>query len=923
MNKTVLQILLPCLLFIHTTSLFAQLPSPCPNGPEPGEDCETACIACEFTGYMGSTANFAPGFVPSFCSQIQNDQWIGFIASTNSATFTVTPSNCTGGNGIQVALYGGCGESFISCNGGNQGNGNVPASITASMVPGTNYYLLIDGYSADECDITITVVPPQTGLGQPGSIGQISGPTTVCPGATVTYSVANVTNAAAYTWTVPTGSLINGQPSPANFDAPGGRTVEVTFGSTGGQVCVQAANSCFDAGTVCKNVQVVSIPPTTLPKVTICNNDLPYTLPWGDMINVSGTFSTTYASYLGCDSIVKQQVVVKPPIITNLVPKVVCQGDCYTVCGENYCSSGLFQKTCTSFQGCDSVVNFQLTVLNPVADILGNNLLNCAATSLTLNSAPSAAGSIKNWKKLDGTVLANNAGSIVVSQPGTIILTTTLQQGGVLCDRTDTIVITANYVAPDVLAAVSAALTCLQPTVQLTGNSTTPGATFAWSGPNGFSSTQMSPVAYAAGTYLLTATHPVSHCTATATVVVLADADVPTITATGGSVDCSLVPVNLVPTTSASAPTFAWTGPGGFTSTLMSPVVFLAGTYLVTVTDGTSGCLAIATTTVLDNTLAPLITAVGDTISCSQPDATVYATTNSSNATFQWSGPNGFSSTMQNPTVMLEGTYNVTVTNPDNSCTATASAEVVGDVQPPGAMAVGGTLNCASDPILLQGSSPAPGATFAWNGPNFTSTLANPSVSQPGIYGLVVTGPNGCTSIATTLVDQPPIPVINSVQVVNDQNNQGVGAITIEVGGSTLYSVHWFLNGQGFSFDQNLNNIYAGIYTVVVTTILDTCTTSFTITVDNLVATSEPETARLWDVNPNPASSFLNIRYLGEKLPEARLTLFDMLGRQVKTAQMALVPNVQIEVKDLPAGQYQLLIQADGQTRLQPVVIQR
>ncbi len=63
------------------------------------------------------------------------------------------------------------------------------------------------------------------------------------------------------------------------------------------------------------------------------------------------------------------------------------------------------------------------------------------------------------------------------------------------------------------------------------------------------------------------------------------------------------------------------------------------------------------------------------------------------NGTFAWSGPNGFTSTEQNPTVNAAGTYNLTVTG-TNGCTSTASAVIEQDDEVPGASAQGGTLNC-------------------------------------------------------------------------------------------------------------------------------------------------------------------------------------------------------------------------------------
>ncbi len=199
----------------------------------PADECLAACVYCDFSGLLqGSTlgyvANAAP---PGFCSTIQNDQWIGFIARANSTTFTLTPSNCTNGNGLEFALYESCSAPPIACQPGQAGGGSTPLSITANLVPGRHYYLLIDGYAGDTCEYSISVSPmidpPPT-----GNISPLQGLAKVCPGAGVNYEVPPVTGAGFYTWTSPTpGMLFDGKPSPADFAAPGGRKMNVTFPS--------------------------------------------------------------------------------------------------------------------------------------------------------------------------------------------------------------------------------------------------------------------------------------------------------------------------------------------------------------------------------------------------------------------------------------------------------------------------------------------------------------------------------------------------------------------------------------------------------------------------------------------------------------------------------------------------------------------
>ena len=127
--------------------------------------------------------------------------------------------------------------------------------------------------------------------------------------------------------------------------------------------------------------------------------------------------------------------------------------------------------------------------------------------------------------------------------------------------------------------------------------------------------------------------------------------------------------------------------------------------------------------------------------------------------TFTWTGPgitpaNQF---QQNPTVDLPGLYTLTVQDPANGCTKTASATVVGDVTPPTAIGtVSGPLTCINSAVQLNMSTNATSPTFAWTGPNgFSSNIANPNVSVPGDYfGMVTNTANGCIGFDTVTVQQ-------------------------------------------------------------------------------------------------------------------------------------------------------------------------
>ncbi|MEO6759124.1 MAG: hypothetical protein ABIO24_06695, partial [Saprospiraceae bacterium] len=498
------------------------------------------------------------------------------------------------------------------------------------------------------------------------------------------------------------------------------------------------------------------IPQTNLLKQVICNEDAPYELPWGTTTNVSGTFPHTYTSYQGCDSVVSQQVVIKPPNITMQSPKVVCQGSCVTVCGEMYCETGQVNQLCTSFLGCDSLVTFQLTVLNPIAVIVGGGVLSCSENTIVLSSEPSSGNTVKVWKTLSGQILAANAQGIQVTQPGTIILVATSQQGGVSCSQSDTIVITGNTTAPTATAFANGVVGCGNTVSLNVVTNAPPTPTFMWSGPNGFTSTSQTPTVTTPGAYTVTVTNAGNGCTATSTVNVTGNTTPPTAMATGGGLTCAMNSLTLSASTNAAMATYAWSGPGGYTGTGAMPATpaTAAGAYIVTITNTSNGCTATATATVtLNNTPPGAMASVAGTISCPTPNVTLSATTAAANPTFAWSGPITVPA-VQNPSVGTAGTYTVTVTGGANGCTSTATVTVTGNTTAPNVSSTGTNLNCTTMSAVIMGSSTTPGATYAWTGPApFTSAIQNPTVSVMGNYILTVTGPNGCTASSTAVVN--------------------------------------------------------------------------------------------------------------------------------------------------------------------------
>ncbi|MBL7776400.1 MAG: T9SS type A sorting domain-containing protein [Saprospiraceae bacterium] len=271
-------------------------------------------MSCGPLDYWGTTLGYGPSSAPGFCGTPTNSQWLAFVAGAAQANVVLAPDNCQLGDGLQLAVY----DQYpvaappIACAPGMAGGGSTNLDLPVQMLPGKTYFILVDGYNGDQCDFQLTVFPPAASMAPPvGNTGAMQGASTICPGGTVTYSLpGNVSGAGYYRWEAPPGSLINGMPGPATIPAPAGRLADITFGPSSGQVRVTPFNACDEGPVASRFVSVVPIPPTVLPPKYVCPGDFPYLLPWGDIAPAAGTYQTVYTSWQGCDSIVRQQLIL-------------------------------------------------------------------------------------------------------------------------------------------------------------------------------------------------------------------------------------------------------------------------------------------------------------------------------------------------------------------------------------------------------------------------------------------------------------------------------------------------------------------------------------------------------------------------------------------------------------------------------------
>ncbi|MDQ3108687.1 MAG: gliding motility-associated C-terminal domain-containing protein [Bacteroidota bacterium] len=217
---------------------------------------------------------------------------------------------------------------------------------------------------------------------------------------------------------------------------------------------------------------------------------------------------------------------------------------------------------------------------------------------------------------------------------------------------------------------------------------------------------------------------------------------------------------------------------------------------------------------------------------CAGNTINLSATPTSTNATYSWSGPSAFASTLQNPTragatAAMAGTYTCVITVTGYACTYTVTTTVAVNATPATPSASSNSPVCTGNTINL--STPAvAGATYSWTGPSsFVSAVQNPTragatAAMGGTYSVTVTSASGCTSavgtVAVVVNTTPATPAPSSNSPVCTGNT--INLSTSAVAGAT-YS--WTGPSAFVSAVQNPTRAgataaMAGTYSLTVTT---------------------------------------------------------------------------------------------------------
>lgn len=188
---------------------------------------------------------------------------------------------------------------------------------------------------------------------------------------------------------------------------------------------------------------------------------------------------------------------------------------------------------------------------------------------------------------------------------------------------------------------------------------------------------------------------------------------------------------------------------------------------------------------------------------CLGTSAQLTTTSSSFIDTWSWTGPNGFTSSVQNPSVQIvnanqAGIYTVTAIRSDNTVLSASTTLQVYD-EPEVVLDFNGSV-CLTDNSVLTAvpSGGTPEYTYAWTGPNgFESTLQDIDIPTNGNYYATVTDANGCSNSTAGFIYQAYEPFIVNLQTQVCEGD----SVSLSVSGSNIQSLQWSPNA-GSSTDN-------------------------------------------------------------------------------------------------------------------------
>jgi hypothetical protein len=296
----------------------------------------------------------------------------------------------------------------------------------------------------------------------PSAAGSISGPANVCFGQTVTYGVPQISGAASYVWTVPSG--FSGRSSSDSI------TLFVTNAAVSGNITVSGTNACGNGITATFPVLVNPIPGNA---GSISGNTIPcigqtltYSVP---PIADATTYVWTLPSGASGNS--------NTDTISVTFSGAAVSGD-ITVFGSNSCGSGN-----------TSTLSVTVNSLPANAGSISGNTNPCQGQTVTYIVPPIANATAYSWTLPSGASGSSNADTINVSFSNSAVSGDITVSGTNSCGsgNSSTLSVSVNPLPANAGSITGNTNPCQGQTVTYRVPPITDATTYAWTLPSGAS----------------------------------------------------------------------------------------------------------------------------------------------------------------------------------------------------------------------------------------------------------------------------------------------------------------------------------------------------------------------------------------------------------------------------------------------------
>ena len=704
---------------------------------------------------VGGTYNYTVTNTTNGC------QTTGSVAVSQNTT---APSASAAGGTLTCAntsttLVGGpaSGVTYSWSGAGLSGATNL-ANATATI---TGSYTLVTTSTTNGCTNTAVATVTNNTVIPTANAGSTQ--TLVCGVSSVTLTGAGTPLGSTANW-------LGGVTSPTSFTttvgAPGTYTLVVTHPTSGcTSTSTVAVSSSTDVPQATVNAITNSITCTNSVVaigVTLSNTD-PVSYTWtGPGISGTNNTASTTATVAGTYSVT----------ITNTV------------------------------SNCQSVFNVVVptNTNNPITTASSSNTITCSTTSITVSATPTGTNYGYAWSG-PGTITNGTTANPGVNVGGTYTVTVTDNING--CIGTGTVNVATNTVSPTMtLTPSSLTTTCANPTATLLATSSAdPDVNYVWTAPATGSlnnTTINNPVANGSGVFTVQLTNTVSGCvSATETVTITADANVPTLNATASNTTiCSNQTTTLSIT---GADTYTWSTLETATTITVSPST--TTTYSVSGTNTLTGCSNITNVTV-NVTPTPTVNVSASAITICEGNTTTLTFTGATNYTVTNPSQTTTGTIVLTPTAQT--TY--TIVGESSNCASTTQTITI-DVNALPQVVTTNTTTCAGSPVTLS----ATGAdTYNWQPTGATTNTTSVSPTTNTTYTL--TGTNtvtGCASTITTAdVTVNQLPNITASANPNTTCTNGTVNLNAATTGTTAIANYTWTIGNGVdNTNQNQGSI--------------------------------------------------------------------------------------------------------------------